>query len=48
MTDELKGCPIHKIHGHPDCNKCMKALMEMVTKFNGVLFSEDGENVWLK
>jgi len=36
-------CPIHKDDSQPDCNKCMKLLVEMVTKANGLLISEDGD-----
>ena len=36
-------CPKHKEIGHPDCNQCMKALAEMITKCNGLLISEDGD-----
>ena len=42
MTESTQ-CKKHPIHGHPDCNQCMKALAYMITKANGVLFSEDGD-----
>jgi hypothetical protein len=39
----MKECSKHKQYGDPDCNECMRNLLEFASEKNAVVISEDGD-----
>ena len=39
----MKECSKHGQYGNPDCNECMKNLLEFASQSNTLVISEDGD-----